>query len=314
MRRALAVILAAVLCLFSGCLYSKKQPQREASVAGAPSAGSPDNAVPAPGKMSLQTYLIMPAALSAPTEQAVDRKVIRNAELTLELSAPEEGRRKIETIAESSGGFVISSEASSRGDGVQTVITIVMRIPAPRFAAALEDIRKLGFKIRREKITGQDVTEEYIDLEARLKAKRAVEAQFLEIMKQAKRVVDALEVQKALGDVRSDIEQIEGRRRFLENQVTLSTFTITLQMPSPLMSTTGSGLFQGVKQAFGEGFDAAMEVVLWVIRFALVLIPIVILVVLPGAFLWRRLRRRGHLHAGAEQGAAGAEVPRGEKD
>ena len=297
MRHASTVILAAVLGLFSGCLASYKQPQREASVAGAPVSGSPDQKFPDFGKAHLQTALTLSAAQSAPAVPTGERKVIRNAELTLELGAPEEGRRKIETIAESSSGFVVSSEASSRDDGIQTVITIVMRIPAARFAAALEDIRKLGYRIRREKITGQDVTEEYIDLEARLKAKRAVEAQFLEIMKQAKRVVDALEVQKALGDVRSEIEQIEGRRRFLENQVTLSTFTITLQMPSPLMSTTGSGFFQGLKQAFGEGFDAAMEVVLWLIRFALVLIPIVILVLLPGALLWRRLRRRGHLQA-----------------
>jgi hypothetical protein len=301
MRHASAVILAAVLGLFSGCLPSYKQPQREASVAGAPASDSPDKKYPDFGKANLQTALTISAAQSAPAVPTGERKVIRNAELTLELSAPEEGRRKIETITESSGGFVVSSDASSGDDsGVQTVVTIVMRIPATRFAATLEDIRKLGYKVKRERITGQDVTEEYIDLEARLKAKRAVEAQFLEILKQAKRVADALEVQKALGDVRSDIEQIEGRRRFLENQVTLSTFTITLQMPAPLMSTTGSGFFQNVKQAVGDGFDDALVVVLWLIRFALVLIPIVILVVLPGALLWRRLRRKGRLQAGTE--------------
>jgi hypothetical protein len=298
MRNASAVILAALLGLFSGCLAYKKLP--EASVAGAPASGSPDQKFPDFGKANLQTALTISAAQSEPAVPAGERKVIRNAELTLELGAPEEGRRKIDTIAEASGGFVVSSEASSRDDGVQTVITIVMRVPAPKFAAALEDIRRLGFKIRREKISGQDVTEEYIDLEARLKAKRAVEAQFIEIMKQAAKVSDALEVQKALGEVRSEIEQIEGRRRFLENQVTLSTFTITLQMPAPLMSTTGLGFFQSVKQAFGEGFDAAMEVVLWLIRFALVLIPIVMLVVLPGALLWRRLRRKGRLQARTE--------------
>jgi hypothetical protein len=302
MRHASAVILAAVLGLFSGCSQFYKPPQREASVAGAPVSGSPDQKVPDFGKAELLTFLTMPPPPPPPAVPAVERKVIRNAELTLELGAPEEGRRKIETIAESSGGFVVSSEASSRDDGVQTVITIVMRIPAARFAAALEDIRKLGYRIRREKITGQDVTEEYIDLEARLKAKRAVEAQFLEILKRAGKVSEALEVQLALGEVRSNIEQIEGRRRFLENQVTLSTFTITLQMPSPLMSTTGSGFFQGLKQAFGEGFDAAMEVVLWLIRFALVLIPIVILVLLPGALLWRRLRRKGRLKARTDPG------------
>jgi hypothetical protein len=65
------------------------------------------------------------------------------------------------------------------------------------------------------KTTGQDVTEEYIDLEARLRSKKALEAQFLEIMKQAHKISDALEVQSQIADVRADIERIEGRRRFL---------------------------------------------------------------------------------------------------
>jgi hypothetical protein len=303
MRHAPVIMAAVTLGLFSGCLgqFAKQSP-REASVAGEPAPGSPGSRVPDFGKAHLQSLPTVPASPTGSPEPAGERKVIRNAELTLELNAPEEGKRKIERIAESRGGFVVSSEASSRDDSVvQSVITIVMRIPALSFTAALEDIRKLGYKIRREKISGQDVTEEYIDLEARLKAKRAVEAQFLEIMKQAAKVTEALEVQKALGEVRSEIEQIEGRRRFLENQVTLSTFTITLQMPSPLMSTTGSGFFQGVKQAFGEGFDAAMAVLFWLIRLALVLIPIVLLVVLPGVLLWRRLRRKGRLQATVSQ-------------
>jgi hypothetical protein len=77
------------------------------------------------------------------------------------------------------------------------------------------------------------------------------------------------------------------------------TFTITLQTPSPLMSTTGSGFFQDVKRAFGEGFDAATAVLLWLIRLALVPIPILVLVVLPGALLWRRLRRNSRLQVKA---------------
>jgi hypothetical protein len=290
MRNALIVILAALLGLLSSCVQASREPQPKAVPDFSNQAASAKTA--ASGQMALT----MPATYVSPVNPAAERKVIRNAELTLELATPEEGKRMIETVAGSNGGFVVSSEVNSRDEGeVRGAVTLVLRIPAARFSAALEEIRKLGYKIRREKITGQDVTEEYVDLEARLKAKRAVEAQFLEIMKQANKVVDALEVQKALGEVRSDIEQMEGRRRFLDNQVALSTFTITLQAPAPLMSTTGSGFFQGVKEAVGEGFDAATQVVLWLIRFALVLIPIVVLVVLPAALLWRRLRRKNRL-------------------
>jgi chromosome segregation ATPase len=75
------------------------------------------------------------------------------------------------------------------------------------------------------------VTEEYIDLEARLRTQKALEAQFLEIMKQAHKISDALEVQRQIAEVRADIERIEGRRRFLENQSALSTITLMLQTP-----------------------------------------------------------------------------------
>src|SRR6202011_3293944 len=106
------------------------------------------------------------------------------------------------------------------------------RVPASQFNASVEEIRHVGgdlSKVRQEKISGQDVTEEYIDVEARIKTKKALEAQFLEIMKQAHKVSDALEVQSELANVRTDIERMEGRRRYLDNQSSLSTISVTLQ-------------------------------------------------------------------------------------
>src|SRR6185295_6582072 len=103
----------------------------------------------------------------------------------------------------------------------------------------------------QEKVSGQDVSEEYLDLEARIRSKKALETQFLEIMKQARKVSDALEVQGELADVRTEIERFEGRRRFLENQSTLSTITATLQMPAPLVVATTTGFSHSIKEAFG---------------------------------------------------------------
>jgi hypothetical protein len=282
MRHARVLILLSILSLLCGCSEMK---ERSPDLDYASDGGSAAPAAPAgiqPGS----------GASQAP---AVERKIIRNAELTLELAAPAEGKRRIEMLAESAGGFVVSSEALSGDEsGARVTIDMVVRIPASKFSSTLDQIRSLGYKIRREKVSGQDVTEEYTDLEARLHAKKAVEIQLLEIMRRAVRVADALEVEKALGDVRSEIEQFEGRRRLLDNQIALSTFTITLQAPTPLISVTGPGFFSSVKQAFGEGFDAALEVVLWLIRLALMLIPIVA-VALPAVLLWRRSRRRKKL-------------------
>jgi membrane-associated protease RseP (regulator of RpoE activity) len=223
-----------------------------------------------------------------------ERKIIRNAELTVETNDPSAGQRRIASIAESKGGFVVTSESKQRNAEGQLkpdmIVTIQVRVPATQFDAVVNEIRSSGNRVAQEKITGQDVTEEYIDLEARIRAKQALEAQFMEIMKQARTVQDALEVQRQLSDVRSEIERLEGRRRFLENQSSLSTITVTLQPPTTIVSTTG--FFYSVKRAFSEGLDVAAAITLGLISIIVALLPILVFIVLPIFLIVRYLVRR----------------------
>jgi len=228
--------------------------------------------------------------------EAIDRKIIRNGELTLETESPTEGLRKITAAAESLGGFVVTSEFKqnpvSAGAKPSQSVTVVARVPASQFAAALEQIRNAGERVVQEKVSGQDVSEEYLDVEARLRNKKALEGQFLEIMKQARKVEDALDVQTQLADVRTEIERLEGRRRFLENQAALSTITTTLQMPQPIIAATTAGFGTTIKQAFGDAVDTAASIVLFVIQAVIVLVPIAFFFGLPVWLIWRVLRRR----------------------
>ena len=237
--------------------------------------------------------------------ESIDRKIIRNGELTLETESPTEGLRKITAAAESHGGFVVTSEfkqnPASAGGKVTQSVTVVARVPASQFASALEQIRNAGERVVQEKISGQDVSEEYLDVEARLRNKKALEGQFLDIMKQARKVEDALDVQTQLADVRTEIERLEGRRRFLENQAALSTITTTLQMPQPIIASTTSGFGTTIKQAFGDAVDTAVSIVLFVIQAVIVLVPITIFFGLPAWVLWRAIRRRMVFPRKAEQ-------------
>jgi len=171
-------------------------------------------------------------------------------------------------------------------------VTVVARVPASQFASALDQIRNAGERLIQEKVSGQDVSEEYLDVEARLRNKKALEGQFLEIMKQARKVEDALDVQSQLADVRTEIERLEGRRRFLENQAALSTITTTLQMPQPIIAATTSGFGATIKRTFGDAVDTAASIVLFVIQAVIVLVPIAIFFGLPGWLVWRVVRRR----------------------
>ena len=137
------------------------------------------------------------------------RKIIRNADLKLETNSPEESQQKITQIAASKNGFVI--ETSQTSSNVQTttrdVVNMTIRVPAEKFDEAIAEIRGTGNRVIQENIKGQDVTEEFIDIEARLKTQRALEEQFMEIMKRATRVADALNVQRELAEVRGEIEK-----------------------------------------------------------------------------------------------------------
>jgi ribosomal protein S13 len=226
-----------------------------------------------------------------------ERKIIRNAALTLETTAPAEGQRKISSIAETRGGFVVTSETRQQdygGDNSRSyeLITVEVRVPAAQFDAALAEIRGVGSRVSTEKITGQDVTEEYIDLEARIRTQKALEEQFIEIMKRAARVSDALEVQRELAEVRTEIERLEGRRRFLENQSSLSTIKVTLQPPAPLVAASTSGFMHNVKEALGDGVDFSAGLVLLLIRLVIGLIPVTLFIFLPIGLLVRYLVRR----------------------
>ena len=141
-------------------------------------------------------------------------------------------------------------------------------------------------------MTGQDVTEEFIDLEARIKTQKALEVQFLEIMRQAYKVADALEVQRQIADVRTEIEKLEGRKRFLENRASLSTITVNIQAPKPVIAVTGTGFGQSVREAVSDSTQLASDMVLFFVRFAILMLPILLFIGLPSALVVRFLLRR----------------------
>jgi hypothetical protein len=216
--------------------------------------------------------------------------VIRTAELSLETDAPERGGREAAALAESRGGFVLSSDAarsrSENGDEDVTV-TVVFRVPATTFDETLASVRALGKRVFNEKVTGQDVTEEFVDLEARLKAQRAVEDQYMAILKGAKTIHDVLEVEQKLGDVRTEIERAEGRRRFLESQTDVATFTVRLAHHIEAIDSSGPGFGTSFTKARHDAVAVSIDIVNGAIRAFGVLIPIGVLVGTP---IWLLLR------------------------
>jgi len=293
MRFALPVLFIVILLGLSGCSGIRQERNAPAALSAADEKKDSYAETTAPNALArqniqpTQNVSLNEADSANVTSAALDRKIIRNGGLTIEVSTPLESQRRIFSIAESHGGFVVTSEMAQQtvtGDAKpQISVSLVVRVPSPQFDQALEEIRNVGTRVLQEKRTGQDVTEESIDLEARIKNQRALENQFLEIMKRAGKVEDALEVQRQLAEVRTEVEKLEGRKRFLENQASLSTINVILQTPTQIVNAVGLGY--NVRSAFADGVNTATAIILFLIRALIALLPVLVLIVLPLALL-----------------------------
>jgi hypothetical protein len=231
--------------------------------------------------------------------EAADRKIIRNADITIEVSSTVDAQHQVTSIAESHGGFVVTSEAKQResNDPAQRTLDIklVVRVPSNQFGRAFDEIKKLAGNTPAEQVTSQDVTEDFIDLEARIKTQKALEVQFLEIMRQANKIADALEVQRQIAEVRTEIEKLEGRKRFLENRSSLSTINVNIQTPKPIITVTQTGFGHSLREAVSDSISLASDMVLFFARSVIMLLPVFLFVFLPlglvGRYLIRRAKR-----------------------
>lgn len=224
----------------------------------------------------------------------MDRKIIRNAQLGLEAENPEDIQQRVTGIAQSKGGFVVASQQSSSDPriSVRDAVEMSVRVPADKFVETLTEIKAGPGRVLSETIKGEDVTEEFIDIDARLRAKKALEQQFMEIMKRANTVDDALSVQSQLSDVRSEIEKIEGRRRFIENQASLSTIAIKIQAPTAVAAVETVGFSDRLSDSFGAGFEVALNFILGLVTLVVGALPFAVFVGLPGFFLARSILKR----------------------
>jgi hypothetical protein len=179
------------------------------------------------------------------------RKLIRTGAITIEVRSYDESAKEIGRLAESLGGYLSESQ-SSRGDRDQRAGTLTIRIPAERFAQAFDAVKRLG-KVQRENLGTQDVTKAYTDLETRLRVKRETADRLRAILKdRAAKLSEILEAERELARVTEEIEQMEGERRYYDQQVALSTIAVTVQEPGFVVH---SGAFTPVSQALRDSLE-----------------------------------------------------------
>lgn len=187
----------------------------------------PPEPVPAPMPAPTPTPPAAPGSGDYGEPWSGERMIIRTGDMVLVVSDVANAIEQITTIAEDYEGYVVSS--SSWRERERMVGNISIRVNAQYFDDAIRALRGLAVEVTRESTSGQDVTEEYVDLSARLHNLEASEEQLLELMKQAGKVEEILEVQRELTRTRGEIEQIKGRMQYLEQSSSMSLINISLE-------------------------------------------------------------------------------------
>jgi len=261
-----------------------------------PTAHKAPEVEPAPGVVE-----VLPASMPGPTSPERDgegesdraatspvpviKKIIRNADLRFRTDDYRRCRSAIGSLVTQLDGYIASEEEVNTGYSLQN--TMVLRVPARNFDALVEGLAGQAAYMEKKKITARDVSEQFVDLEVRLKTKREVERGYLRILEGAKSVEDILAVEKELRVIREEIEAAEGRLKFLSNRVAFSTVSLTFHQELELQTDPEKDFWYDIVTALSTGLHwlgAFLLGILYLWPFWLLAILLVLVV--------RRLRRK----------------------
>jgi len=223
------------------------------------------------------------------TVPVVEKKIIRNATLRFRVKTYSESHSKINAIVTQYNGYIASENEVNRGYAIEN--RLVIRVPAEHFDGLVDGLVQIAEYVHAKNISATDVTEQYIDLQARLKAKKEVEARYVDILRQARTVPDILRVEAELRKVREEIESAEGRLRYLSHRVAYSTVTLTFYQDLEPEPIPGEDFFSKVVTALEGGWYFLKILFIGLVY----LWPLWLMVFIVVFFIVRHVKKKKHL-------------------
>jgi len=194
--------------------------------------------------------------------------IIKSAEMTVQVKSFQKASDEATIIASSSGGYITDTSATS-DSGAPTDGSLTLRVPADSFELALHRLSALG-EVKAKSVSGEDVTGETVDLDSRLRNLRAEERQYLDIMNRAKRIPDVVTVTNELSRVRGEIEESQGRLKYLKSSAAMSTINLTLtqKKPRPVPQSSIQKTFNNAVGSLAAIGNSFASVLIWLVVYS----------------------------------------------
>lgn len=224
-----------------------------------------------------------------------ERKIIYTANLRLEVKEYQQAVDEIESQVADFNGYIVDSSTYGSSEESSTSGHITARIPQERFQEFIQLVEEGAGKLLESNVSGQDVTEEYVDLESRLKSKRVVEERLLSFMEKAEKTEDLLTISSDLAKVQEEIEQVTGRMNYLRNKADLATVQIDIEENNVNitgMSEDELNTWARTKQQFLKSINTILAVLSGLFVFIAGNLPILIPLGVIALVVWLVVKRK----------------------
>ena len=281
----LTFVLLIVVAYF---IYNKYSPQRpipyDASMSFQQSEGVMNPSIRSMGKVGIGGYggIVPPAYEAAPAPDVANRLVVSESYLSILVKNVIETQKQIIQTAENLGGYMVNSNLSNPQDAPTATLTV--RVPEKRLNEALQLYRNLSVKVVSENLTGQDVTDQFVDNEARLKTLEDTKAKFQEIFDQATRIEDILNVQQQIINLQSQIDSVKGQQNYLEKNAQMAKLTVYLStdefaLPyAPSESWRPEVIFKQAVRSLVSHVRKLGTALIWLAVYSTIVVPALLLI------------------------------------
>ena len=224
-------------------------------------------------------YQTVPDAGSAPGQAAsIDRKIVKNAEVSVLVEDSDIAVDRLTQVVSDVGGYIVSSRVwyQPHVDGENyKYATVSLGIPVDQFEVTMRRVRGLGLRVLNENASGEDVTDQFVDLQSRLTNLEATQARIQSFLDDAKSVEEALRINQELAQIEAQIEEVKGRMNYLSDRSAFSTITVTISpelpeivTPSPTPTPTPkpwtpADTFDDATGTLIKSYQGIMEFAIW---------------------------------------------------